>query len=225
MQVLVVEDERQIADFISRGLEAEGYVVTCASDGLAGERLVQSEQPDIVILDVMLPGKDGFQVLESIREFDRRLPVIMLTALDAVEQKIEGLDRGATDYVTKPFSFAELSARVRAHLRTPKQSDSVTLELGALTLDFRKRQVTYGEQDVMLSAREFDLLAYLMRHPGQVLSKEQLLDRVWGYDHDPGTNVVEVYIGYLRRKMREVGGSLLIETVRSAGYKLVEDES
>lgn len=221
MHILVVEDEQAIADFIRRGLEAEGYAVSCAPDGPSGERLALQAEPDLVVLDVMLPGKDGFSVLESIRSRLPDLPVIMLTALGETEQKVEGLDKGATDYVTKPFAFAELAARVRAHLRRPSQEDSVSLRAGDLELDFRTRRVKAGGEEVNLSAREFDLLAYFMRHPNQVLSREQLLSGVWGYDHDPGTNVVEVYVGYLRRKLSKPGEAAPIETVRSVGYRLI----
>jgi DNA-binding response OmpR family regulator len=223
MRILVVEDETAIADFVQRGLEAEGYSVACATDGLEGERQALEDGVDLVVLDLMLPGRDGMSVLDSIRRSRPSLPVIVLTARDAVEDKVNGLDSGATDYVTKPFSFDELTARIRAHLRnTPQQPESTTLDAAGIHMDLLSREVVLGRETVHLSAREFDLLAYFMRHPGQVLSREQILSAVWGYDFDPGTNVVEVYVGYLRRKLAVNGSPAPIETLRSVGYRLTE---
>jgi DNA-binding response OmpR family regulator len=223
MRILVVEDETAIADFVQRGLEAEGYSVACAADGLDGERQALEDGVDLVVLDLMLPGRDGLSVLDSIRRSRPSLPVIVLTARDAVEDKVTGLDSGATDYVTKPFSFDELTARIRAHLRnTPLQPESTTLDAAGIHMDLLSREVVLGSETVHLSAREFDLLAYFMRHPGQVLSREQILSAVWGYDFDPGTNVVEVYVGYLRRKLAVNGSPAPIETLRSVGYRLTE---
>jgi DNA-binding response OmpR family regulator len=223
MRILVVEDETAIADFVQRGLEAEGYSVACAADGLEGERQALEDGVDLVVLDLMLPGRDGLSVLDSIRRTRPSLPVIVLTARDAVEDKVNGLDSGATDYVTKPFSFDELTARIRAHLRnTPKQPESTTLDAAGIHMDLLSREVVLSGETVHLSAREFDLLAYFMRHPGQVLSREQILSAVWGYDFDPGTNVVEVYVGYLRRKLAVNGSPAPIETLRSVGYRLTE---
>jgi len=219
MRLLVVEDELPIADFVRRGLEAEGYAVEHASDGVEGERLAVAGDVDLVILDLMLPGRDGLSVLEGIRRAKPALPVILLTARGGVEDKVAGLDTGANDYVTKPFSFEELTARVRAHLRTPLQGESTVLEAAGVRLDLLSRRVQRDGGAVELTAREFELLAYLMRHPNQVLSREQILNAVWGYDFDPGTNVVEVYVGYLRRKLALPGGPAPIETVRSVGYR------
>jgi DNA-binding response OmpR family regulator len=221
MRILVVEDEPSIADFVRRGLQAEGYAVDCALDGEDGERRALAGDVDLVVLDVMLPKLDGLAVLDSIRRRKPALPVIMLTARGDVEDKVTALDGGATDYVTKPFSFDELAARVRAHLRTPEQGRTTELSVGDIRLDFLTRRVQHGPDEVNLSAREFDLLAYFMRHPGQVLSKQQILSAVWGYDFDPGTNVVEVYVGYLRRKLASPGSPAPIETLRSVGYRLV----
>jgi DNA-binding response OmpR family regulator len=222
MRILVVEDEPAIADFLRRGLQAEGYSVDCAGDGVEGERRAMSGDVDLVILDVMLPERDGVTVLKSIRGRMPGLPVIMLTARGEIEEKVSALDSGANDYVTKPFSFDELSARVRAHLRSPEQGRATELSVGDIRLDFLTRRVERDEMPVTLSAREFELLAYFMRHPGQVLSKQQILSAVWGYDFDPGTNVVEVYVGYLRRKLAVHGGPAPIETLRSVGYRLVD---
>jgi len=222
MRILVVEDESAIADFIQRGLEAEGYVVACAGDGIEGERQALAGDLDLVILDMMLPGRDGLTVLRNIRRERPNLPVVVLTARDTVEDKVAGLDSGATDYVTKPFSFDELTARVRAHLRRPAQLESTMLAAGGIEMDLLSRDVRFGDRSVRLSAREFDLLAYFMRHPNQVLSREQILSAVWGYDFDPRTNVVEVYIGYLRRKLGSDERPAPIETMRSVGYRLVD---
>jgi DNA-binding response OmpR family regulator len=222
MKILVVEDETAIADFVQRGLEAEGYSVACAGDGLDGEQQALEDDVDLVVLDLMLPGRDGLSVLDTIRNQKPSLPVIVLTARDAVEDKVAGLDGGATDYVTKPFSFDELTARIRAHLREPAQSDRTQLDAAGIHIDLLTREVTLGEEAVHLSAREFDLLAYFMRHVDEVLSREQILSAVWGYDFDPGTNVVEVYVGYLRRKLAANGGPARIETLRSVGYRLTD---
>jgi DNA-binding response OmpR family regulator len=224
VRILVVEDEPAIADFLRRGLQAEGYAVDCALDGMEGERRALSGEVDLVILDVMLPERDGMDVLDTIRARKPALPVIMLTARGEVEDKVSALDSGANDYVTKPFSFDELSARVRAHLRSPEQGRATELSVAGIRLDFLTRRVERGGMPITLSAREFELLAYFMRHPGQVLSKQQILSAVWGYDFDPGTNVVEVYVGYLRRKLAAYGGPAPIETLRSVGYRLVDRE-
>jgi two-component system, OmpR family, response regulator len=224
VRILVVEDEPAIADFLRRGLQAEGYSVDCAHDGLEGERRALSGEVDLVILDVMLPERDGMEVLDTIRARKPALPVIMLTARGQVEEKVSALDSGANDYVTKPFSFDELAARVRAHLRSPEQGRATELSVAGIRLDFLTRRVERAGMPITLSAREFELLAYFMRHPGQVLSKQQILSAVWGYDFDPGTNVVEVYVGYLRRKLAGNGGPAPIETLRSVGYRLVDRE-
>jgi DNA-binding response OmpR family regulator len=223
MKILVVEDETAIADFVQRGLEAEGYAVACADDGPEGERQAVDNDVDLVVLDLMLPGRDGLSVLGSIRESKPGLPVIVLTARDAVEDKVAGLDAGATDYVTKPFSFDELTARIRAHLRAPGNArDATELDAVGIHFDLLSREVMLGKEAVHLSSREFDLLVYFMRHAGEVLSREQILSAVWGYDFDPGTNVVEVYVGYLRRKLSASGGPARIETLRSVGYRLTD---
>ena len=223
MKILVVEDETAIADFVQRGLEAEGYAVACADDGPEGERQALDDDVDLVVLDLMLPGKDGLTVLRSIRSEKPALPVIVLTARDAVDDKVAGLDGGATDYMTKPFAFDELTARIRAHLRGPGQAREATeLKAAGIHVDLLSREVTLGKEAVHLSSREFDLLVYFMRHVGEVLSREQILSSVWGYDFDPGTNVVEVYVGYLRRKLAASGGPARIETLRSVGYRLTD---
>ncbi len=220
MEILVVEDEAGIADFLARGLAAEGYGVRVASDGIEGERLALEHGVDLVILDRMLPGADGIEVLGSIRRARPGLPVILLTAKAEIDERVEGLDLGATDYVTKPFSFRELLARVRAHLRDAGEGSETILEAADIKLDLIGREATRGELRVRLPDREMALLAYLMRHAGRVCTREEILGAVWGYDHDPGTNVVQVYVGYLRRKLALPGSPAPIETVRSVGYRL-----
>jgi two-component system, OmpR family, response regulator len=221
VEILVVEDEAAISDFVTRGLEDEGYTVLSAADGAEGERLALSEGVDLVVLDRMLPGKDGMEVLAALRRAKPALPVILLTAKGEVADRVEGLDAGATDYLAKPFSFEELAARVRAHLRRPDgEAKAATLEAAGMRLDLVSRRVERGGNSVRLPEREAELLAYLMRRPGQVCSHADLLSSVWGYDHDPGTNVVQVYIGYLRRRLALPDSPAPIETVRSVGYRL-----
>jgi DNA-binding response OmpR family regulator len=221
MRVLLVEDEPAIADFVERSLAAAGYAVTCVDDGHAGELEALRGDYALVLLDIMLPGKSGLAVLDAIRKDDQETPVILLTAKGETEDKVAGLDRGANDYIVKPFSIDELLARVRAHLRRPHQPASDLLEVGDIRLHLTSRRVERAGVRIQLTAREFELLAYLMRHPGQVLSRSQILNAVWGYDHDPGTNVLEVYMSYLRTKMRTGGDEDPIKTVRNAGYRLV----
>jgi DNA-binding response OmpR family regulator len=220
MRVLVIEDEPTLAGFIEQSLRADGYAVTVRHDGPGGEAAALTGDFGLVLLDLTLPGKDGMEVLASIRARLPELPVIVLTARSAVEEKVRALDQGATDYVTKPFSFEELLARVRAHLRSPGQPEAALLRSGDISTDLRSRRVMRDGHEVTLTAREFELLVYLMRHPDQVLSRAQILNAVWGFDFDPGTKVLEVYIGYLRRKLANGNGSDPIETVRNVGYRL-----
>jgi DNA-binding response OmpR family regulator len=222
MEILVVEDEAGIADFLARGLEAEGYGVSVAGDGVAGERLALDPHTDLVVLDRMLPGRDGIEVLAAIRRSKPALPVILLTAKTDVADRVEGLDLGATDYMTKPFAFDELLARIRARLREPGEGSETTLEAAGIRLDLLTREAIRDDHAVRLPSRESELLAYLMRHAGRVCSREEILSTVWGYEHDPGTNVVQVYVGYLRRKLSLPGSPAPIETVRSVGYRLSE---
>jgi DNA-binding response OmpR family regulator len=221
VRILVVEDEPAIADFLERGLRAEGHAVEVAGDGNEGETRALASDVDLVVLDAMLPGKDGLEVLRAIRERKPALPVLMLTARGEVEDRVAGLDAGATDYLVKPFAFAELAARVRAHLRTPRQAAASHLRAAGIDVDLLTREVARDGEPVRLSAKEFELLTHFMRHPNQVLSREQLLSAVWGYDFDPGTNIVEVYIGYLRRKLALPDRPAPIQTLRSMGYRLV----
>ena len=220
MRILVIEDERTLAGFIEQSLRADGYAATVCHDGPSGEAAALTGDYALVLLDLTLPGKDGLDVLREIRRRMTELPVIVLTARAAIEQRVEGLDRGANDYVIKPFSFEELLARVRAQLRSPHQRESSVLDIAGIHMDLRTRRVERDGHAVQLTAREFELLAYLMRHPDQVLSREQILNAVWGFDFDPGTKVLEVYVGYLRRKLGAENGAGPIETVRNVGYRL-----
>lgn len=215
----MVEDEVGIADFLARGLRAEGYEVTVAGDGETGARRALDPDVDLVVLDRMLPGADGLEVLGRVRRVRPALPVIMLTAKAGVADRVEGLDGGATDYVTKPFAFEELLARIRARLRDGAASERA-IEAAGIELDLIDREARRDGASTRLPEREADLLAYLMRNEGRVCTREELLSAVWGYDHDPGTNIVQVYVGYLRRKLARPGSPAPIETVRSVGYRL-----
>jgi DNA-binding response OmpR family regulator len=219
VHVLVVEDQDRIRSFLEKGLRAEGYAVSAASDGREAIVAARAAHPDIAVVDVMLRGRDdGFRLVPELRAIVPDLPVVLLTARSAVEDRVRGLDLGATDYVVKPFAFAELVARIRAHLRKGSSRADV-IEAGGLRLDLMTRVVSRGDSSHSLSAREFALLAYLMRHPGQVLSRERLLSGVWGMEFDPRSNVVDVYVGYLRDKI----GADRIETVRGAGYRFCDE--
>jgi two-component system, OmpR family, response regulator len=222
VRILLVEDERGIADFVERALRSQGHAVEVASDGDDGLHRALSSTFDLLILDIVLPGRSGLGVLTEVRKVTPALPVIMLTARAEISDKVAGLDAGATDYMTKPFSVDELLARVRAHLRTVPQGETTRLEVAGIEVDLLRRTVSREGDSVRLSATEFELLVYLMRHRGQVLSREQLLHGVWDYRHDPGTNVVDVYIGYLRRKLALPGRPAPIQTVRSVGYRLAD---
>ncbi len=216
MRVVVVEDEAGIASFVQQGLEAAGYLTVVASTGAEGLVEGLDASTALVVLDLGLPDIGGDEVLAALRRKRPDLPVIVLTASTGVPERVRLLDAGADDYVTKPFSFAELLARVRARLRSGQQAASTVLTVGDLSVDLTRRTATRAGATVDLSAREFALLEVFARHPGQVLSQQQLLDLVWGYDFDPGSNVVEVYVAYLRRKL----GADVVQTVRGAGYRL-----
>jgi DNA-binding response OmpR family regulator len=218
--VLLIEDDPRIRDIVERGLGARGFVVSSAPDGEAGLDLVRKLDLDLVLLDLMLPGRDGLEVLEDIRQARPRVPVIAVTALDSTGSKVGGLDAGADDYVTKPFSVDELAARIRARLRWT-EGDGGVLKAGPLTLDLAAHRAVLDGREVALSARELELLAAFMRHPGQVLSRGQLLTLVWDLDFDPGSNVVEVFVAALRRKL----GHGFMETVRGSGYRFVPEGS
>lgn len=213
--MLIIEDEEKIASFVRRGLEAEGFVVLTAAEGDRGLELTASADIDVVILDLLLPGLSGEEVLRRLRGLRSQLPVIVLTAKDAIGDRVANLDAGADDYMTKPFSLAELVARIRARLRATDQPAATRLVHGRVGLDMRTRTATVDGRSVELTAREFALLETFMRHAGQALSQPVLLDRAWGYGHDPGSNVVEVYVRNLRKKL----GADVIETLRGVGYR------
>jgi two-component system copper resistance phosphate regulon response regulator CusR len=218
-RILIAEDEARIASFLEKGLRANGFSTELAGDGEQALRLACSGQFDLLILDLGLPEKDGFEVLQELRKEDRRLPVVILTARDSVRETVAGLERGADDYIAKPFRFEELLARVRVRLRGDRAAEPTVLRAGSAALDLRTRQALVDGTAIDLSAREFALAEVFFRHPGQVLSREELLSQVWGYDFDPGSNIVDVYVGYLRRKL----GKDLITSVRGMGYRLEGD--
>lgn len=217
-RILIAEDVPQIARFLTRGLQAEGYTTTATPDGGEALELALGDQFDLMLLDLGLRGLDGTEVLARLRARNKRLPVIVLTARDSPSDIVANLDAGADDYVTKPFRLVELLARVRAQLRADHGRETFTLCHGDIDIDLRTREVTVAGRNVELSNREFNLAVVFLQHPHQVLSREQLLSHVWGYSHDPGSNVVEVYVRYLRAKI----GADRIRTVRGAGYRLVD---
>ena len=215
--ILVVEDSERIASFIVKGLQSHGYQVTHTPNGEDALKLSAAAEFDLVILDIGLPGIDGFAVLEQLRGSGNEVPVIVLTARDSVDNTVASFEGGADDYMSKPFSFEELLARVRRRISTPGEAvTESTLSHKDIVLDLRTRRVSAAGIDHDLTAREFTMLEFFLRHAGQVLSREQILSRVWGFDHDPGSNVVDVYIRYLRQKL----GNDSIQTVRGMGYRL-----
>lgn len=221
MRILVVEDEPAVAAALQRGLAAEGFDVDVASDGDTGVWMASEHEYSLVILDVMLPQRNGYLVCADLRAAGRTMPILMLTAKDGEYDEAEGLDAGADDYVTKPFSFVVLLARVRALLRRGAPKESTLRLVGGLELDLDRRICRRGEDEIALTSRELALLEALARDPGVVWSKQQLLDQVWGPDFDGGVNVVEVYIGYLRKKLHGDGHPRVIDTVHGHGYRVV----
>jgi DNA-binding response OmpR family regulator len=215
-RILIAEDEPRLAAFLDKGLRAQGFTTTVVADGPTASTMAQDEEFDLLVLDLGLPGKEGADVLRDMRRAGQRMPVLILTARDDLDSTVAGLEGGADDYVTKPFKFEELLARIRARLREQSEPEQTVLEAGRVTLDMRARRASVEGRTIELSAREYTMLEVLMRHAGQVLSREQLLSHVWGYDHDPGSNVVDVYVGYLRKKL----GPDVIETARGMGYRL-----
>jgi DNA-binding response OmpR family regulator len=219
-RVLLIEDEPGIVDFLRRGLTDAGFSVKACLDGSEGERLALSGSFDAIVLDLMLPGRSGLEVLASVRRASPTLPVVVLSARGEIEDRVAGLEQGAVDYLVKPFSLAELVARLRAHLRTVAQASASVLSAEDIELNLLSRRVHRAGEEIALSVTEFELLSYLVRHHGQVLSREEILSAVWGYEHDPTTNVVDVYIGYLRRKLGRPDSPAPIATVRAVGYRL-----
>ncbi len=224
MRILVVEDEAKVASFIRRGLEAEGYRVDTAPDGEVGLTQAFEHEYDLVILDVMLPKRDGLSILQEMRKHTLHVPVLMLTARDTVADKVTGLDRGADDYLTKPFAFEELLARIRALLRRGSPLSPSTLSVADLELDLVSREVTRAGTRIELTAKEFALLEFFLRHTGRVLSRALIAQHVWGVDFDTFTNVIDVYVNYLRKKIDAGFPTKLIHTVRGVGYVIKEAE-
>ena len=220
MRILLVEDDGKVASFIRKGMEEEGYAVDVAADGETGLQMGLDRLHDLVILDVMLPRKPGFQVVRELRQVKVATPVLMLTSRDTIEDKVQGLDAGADDYLTKPFAFAELLARVRALLRRGAEARAPKLQVADLILDPATRSVTRSGRPITLTNREFALLEYLMRNAGRVLSRTMIADHVWDYNFDSGTNVIDVYVNYLRKKIDADREVKLLHTVRGAGYVL-----
>ncbi|MFC3125142.1 winged helix-turn-helix domain-containing protein [Pseudoroseomonas globiformis] len=226
MRILVIEDDAATADYIAKGLREEGHVVDLARTGRDGLFLALNESFEVIVTDRMLPGPDGIAILRAIRASGITTPVLVLTALGEVDRKVEGLEAGADDYLAKPFAFAELRARLRALARRPATSAEPTeLAVGDLRMDLLRRQVTRAGQAIELLPTEFRLLDYMMRHPGQVLTRTMLLEKVWDFSFDPTTNVIDVHVSRLRRKLEAGGDKPMIHTVRGAGYILAAPES
>ena len=217
-KILVVEDEEQLAKFVQLELGYEGYEVTVANDGLSGLMAARDSEPDLVLLDWMMPGLTGVEVCRRLRATGATMPVILLTAKDGIEDRVAGLDAGADDYVVKPFSIEELLARVRAHLRRNASEGPEAFLFEDLSLNRQTREVKRGDRLIELTAKEFDLLDYLISHPKQVLTRDRILEEVWGYDFMGDSNIIEVYIRYLRLKLEAEGESRLVQTVRGVGY-------
>ncbi len=220
--ILLVEDEVKLARFVELELSSEGYTISVANDGIAGLTLARESSPELVILDWMLPGLSGLEICRRLRATGNKVPVILLTARDEVSDRVAGLDAGADDYVVKPFSIEELLARIRAHLRRTQEIDADILQFEDLSLNRRTREVFRNKRAIELTAKEFDLLEYLLSHPRQVLTRDQILEKVWGYDFMGDSNIIEVYIRYLRLKLEENNEKRLVQTVRGVGYALRE---
>ncbi len=220
--ILVVEDEVKLAQFIELELKFEGYQVSIVHDGLAGLTAARETAPDLIILDWMIPGISGVEVCRRLRQTGDRVPVILLTAKDEIGDRVAGLDAGADDYVVKPFSVEELLARVRANLRRTQEEDPDLLVFEDLSLNRSTREVFRGDRAIELTAKEYDLLEYLISHPRQVLSRDRILEQVWGYDFMGDSNIIEVYVRYLRLKLEANNEKRLVQTVRSVGYVLRE---
>jgi DNA-binding response OmpR family regulator len=220
--ILLVEDEVKLARFIELELSSEGYQVSVAHDGITGLTLARESSPELIVLDWMLPGLSGLEICRRLRSTGNKVPVILLTARDEVSDRVAGLDAGADDYVVKPFSIEELLARIRAHLRRTQETEEDVLQFEDLSLNRLTHEVYRDKRAIELTAKEFDLLEYLLSNPRQVFTKDQILENVWGYDFMGDSNIIEVYIRYLRLKLEEKGEKRLIQTVRGVGYALRE---
>ena len=224
MKVLLIEDDASVADYISEGLRAAGYEVTSVADGELGLASASSEQFDVMVIDRMLPGLDGLSLVEQLREADDPTPILILSALGEVDDRVRGLQSGADDYLAKPFSFAELQARLEVLLRRPPVAARTRLQVQDLEMNLLEQRVVRAGQPVQLQPREYKLLEFLMRHGGQVVTRTMLLEQVWGYHFDPQTNVIDVHISRLRQKIDKGFEQPLLETVRGAGYRLGPDD-
>ena len=220
MKILIIEDEKKIASFVRKGLEAQGLVVDVAQHGDVGYAMAISRSYDVVVLDIMLPGRDGLSILRNLRDRKMSLPVILLTARSELNERLEGLNLGADDYLTKPFHIEELIARIHAVTRRAAGASSSILTVADLVMNLLTRKVTRASRGVDLTAREFSLLEHLMRSPGRVLTRIEICERVWDYSFDPGTNLVDVYVQRLRKKVDESSSQKLIETIRGVGYRI-----
>ncbi|MEE8185144.1 MAG: response regulator transcription factor [Thermodesulfobacteriota bacterium] len=223
MRILVVEDEKKVAGFIKRGLEEETYAVDVAYDGMEGQQLAENNEYDVIVLDIMLPKKDGIEVLKELREKDIKTPVLLLTARDSVDDRVRGLDSGADDYLTKPFAFAELTARLKALMRRGEYGLTV-LKFKDISLDPATRRAKRGEREIELTVKEYALLEYFLRNPDRVLTRTMIAEHVWDYTFDSETNVVDVYINHLRNKIDKDEKQKFIHTIRGVGYVLREEE-
>ena len=224
MKILVIEDEKKVANFLKKGLKEEQYVVDVAYDGLDGEHMATTNDYDLILLDIMLPGKNGIEILKTLRLRQINIPVIMLTAKEMVEDKLEGFNAGCDDYISKPFSFEELLVRIRAVLRRGSGALSNVLTFADLTLDLITHKVIRDGREIELTAKEYTLLEYLVRNPNRVLTRTMIAEHVWDYNYDSFTNVIDVYINYLRNKVDRGFASKLIHTVRGVGYVLKEEK-
>lgn len=222
MRVLIIEDEKKVAGFIKKGLEEEQYVVDVAYDGEEGYYLAEQNQYDLVILDIMIPKKDGLAVLAQLRDNKIDTPILLLTAKDSVDDKVTGLNKGADDYLTKPFAFSELLARIRVLLRRGKMETKTTLQVGDLVLDLVSHKVRRNEEEIELTGKEYSLLEYFMRNPGKVLTRTMIAEHVWDYNFDTFTNVIDVYVNHLRKKIDKNFPNKLLHTLRGVGYVLRE---
>lgn len=222
MNILVVEDEKEVAALVGKGLREHGFQVQICHDGTQAYDLASRRQYDAVVLDIMLPGRDGLSILRGLRKQRITVPVIVLTARGELEERLEGLDLGADDYLTKPFYIEELISRIRAVMRRSSGDQLSILQAGDLTVNLITREVRRGQRPIRLTVREFGLLEYLMRSPGRVYTRTQIIEHVWGYAFDPNTNLVDVYIKRLRKKIRDNDGDELIETVRGVGYRFLK---
>ena len=223
MKILVAEDEAKIADFVVKGLETSGFTVDAFSNGEDAYQAAKITEYDALVLDIMIPGRDGLDIVKSLRAANRNTPIILVTARGALEDRIEGLNLGADDYLSKPFYVDELIARIHAVTRRNNGTAQQILKLGNVALNIQDRVAIHHGEEILLTAREFNLLAYLMRSPGRVFTRVQILEHVWNYDFDPNTNIVDVYIRRIRNKIREENGSSIIESVRGVGYRSISN--